>query len=173
MGSFSSYANQRYHPELHSALIFTFVWNETTFTLELPASVLLGLSSANLYLNCVICYEILALLRNSYRAVRVKPPTYRKVTIQALSVYTLLTIIFVIEYYLGKKRIHARHANANLYDKLRIIQLTFNILLTYIFPIGYFVYVCIAIKIGGFMSSATGGMKQLVCVYRGMYYNAL
>ena len=48
---------------------------------------------ANLYINAIVCYQVLLLLKSSKRAIRVKPPSLRRVSLQG-GVVCLLAIAY-------------------------------------------------------------------------------
>ena len=115
------------------------------------------------YLNCVISYEVLILLRNSYHTTRCDPPSLVKVTLQAASVYSVAILVFVIFYVIGRKQHKSYYqGNFDTYLYLRDVNLYWSLVVTYIFPIIFFGYVWITIWFCGYMPSATGRMKELV-----------
>ena len=56
------------------------------------------------YLNCVVSYEVLILLRNSYNTTRCDPPSLVKVTLQAALVYSVAILVFITYYVIGRKQ---------------------------------------------------------------------
>jgi hypothetical protein len=124
------------------------------------------------YINCVVLQEILLLLRKSHKVKRYDPPSLLKVTLQAMTVYLFSIIVFIIHYFIGIAATEAIQkyqedfiTNAIMYDRyLWLVNTNFiwSILVAYIFPVSFFVYVGITIKCRGYMSSVTGRMKQLV-----------
>jgi hypothetical protein len=133
-------------------LIFFFISKDQLYqflTVKIHAFIFLIIFFLFKYLNCVVSYEILTLLRNCHNVAGYSPPSLLKVTLQATAVYMFSIIIFIIHYFIGR----SIYWWENLY---------WSIPLTYFFPIIFFIYVWITIKCRGYLSSATGSMKQLV-----------
>merc|ERR1712161_55332 len=63
---------------------------------------ILACSTANLYLNCVVSYEMLLLLRNNNQLITHNPPSLLRVSSQAMSVYLFSIIVFIIHYFVGR-----------------------------------------------------------------------
>ena len=123
-------------------------------------------STANLYLNSIIAYEIFILLRNNKQAVRHKPPSLRSVTLKAMVVYIFSIVVFAINKYLEteamtQKLIAFEYRKS---DQISLSILICNILVTYIVPIGVFFYVWISIKVRNFLPSVSGREKELVSI---------
>jgi hypothetical protein len=115
------------------------------------------------YLNCVVSYEVLTLLRNSYNTTRCDPPSLAKVSLQAASVYSIAILVFIIYFVIGKKQKKSYHqGDFRTYHYLNKVNLYWSLVVTYVFPIIFFGYVWITILCRGYMPSATGKMKQLV-----------
>ena len=125
-------------------------------------------SSANLYLNCVISYELFVLLRNNARIVRHKPPTFQRVSLQAVGVYLFSVIIFCINYFVSYKVYECRwrrdECTAQQQNRLKEANLWWNIVVTYILPIGFFFLVWITIKYRNYLPSITGKWRELVSI---------
>ena len=115
------------------------------------------------YLNCVISYEVLTHLRNSYNTIRCDPPSLFKVTFQAALVYLFAIVVLIIHYVIGiEKQKRFEQGNFDRHEYLNKVDLYWSLVITYIFPIVFFGYVWITIWCRGYMSSATGEMKQVV-----------
>jgi hypothetical protein len=115
------------------------------------------------FLNCVVAHEILILLRNIHLVIRCDPPSFLKVTLQATAVYLFSITVYFIHYFIGRAANQAY--DEFMYDRylwLTYANLTWSLLVTYVFPILFFVYVWITIKCRGYMPSLTGRMKELV-----------
>ena len=124
-------------------------------------------ATANLYLNCVISYELFVLLRNNERIVRHKPPTFQRVSLQAVGVYLFSVIIFCINYFITCK-IFECHYQAECTEqqqhRLTYGNLLSNIVVTYILPISFFFLVWITIKCRNYLPSITGKWKEVVSI---------
>ena len=122
-------------------------------------------ATANLYLNCVISYELFVLLRNNERIVRHKPPTFQRVSLQAVGVYLFSIVIFCINYFVSYK-IYGCLLQAECTEqkqhRLTNGNLFWNIVVTYILPISFFFLVWITIKCRNYLPSITGKWKELV-----------
>ena len=144
-------------------------------------SIQMGCSTANLYINCFISYEILNLLRNSNNIARCRPPSLIKVTLQAIVVYIWSIIVFVAYYFTQKIQIQARDAGNDEKRKiLNTVNLIWSMIVSFVIPIIFFCHIWITIWHRGYitMSSVTGTMKELVCsllfkynVLNGLYYD--
>ena len=115
------------------------------------------------YLNCVVSYEVLILLRNSFNITRCDPPSLVKVTLQAALVYSVAILVFITYYVIGRKQ-HTSYFQGDFdtYYYLKNVNLYLSLVVAYIFPIMFFGYVWITIWFCGYMPSATGRMKELV-----------
>ena len=142
---YGSYANQKYSPK-HNGLIINSIYDDDG---RENAAFILACSTANLYLNCVVSYEMLLLLRNNNQVVTHNPPSLLKVTLQAVGVYLFSIIVFLIHFFVGQ----AGYSGINLF---------LSVFLTYVFPIGFFFYIWITIKCRNYLPSVTESTKQLV-----------
>ena len=129
-------------------------------------------STANLYLNSIIAYEIFILLRNNKQVVRHKPPSLRNVTLKAMVVYMFSIVVFAINMTLEHVADEQKYIE---YDFGKGIQaslsiLLCNILVTYVIPIGFFFYVSIIIKIRNYLPSISGRERELVSIFLSMSY---
>jgi hypothetical protein len=111
------------------------------------------------YLNCFISHEILILLRNIHQVIRCDPPSLLKVTLQATCVYLFSIFVFTIHCVVG--------------GYYYAVNIAWSIMVAFLFPILFFVYVLITIKCHGYMSSVTGRMKELVSIlfYPATYFS--
>ena len=132
---------------------------------------ILSCSTANLYLNCVIAYEVLVLLQNSNQFMTHNPPSLSRVTLQAMAVYLLSITVFIMYYFIGKKvieeeqRYNETYSDTDIrnnYKRLALSNLVWSLLVTYAFPIGIFFSVWVIIIYRGYMPSVTAKTKQLV-----------
>ena len=113
------------------------------------------------YLNCVVSYEILILLRNCHQGIRIDPPSLLKVTLQAMAVYMFSITVYIIHYFIGRAATEAIHFFLGKFD-YHDVNLIWSIFVTYLLPVAFFLYVWITIKCRGYMPSVTGRMKELV-----------
>ena len=132
-------------------------------------NILVSAATANLYLNCVISYELFVLLRNNERIVRHKPPTFQRVSLQAVGVYLFSVIIFCINYFISYKVYECIYlSRAECTDRktnnLTYAFLWWNIVVTYILPISFFFLVWIIIKCRNYLPSITGKWKEVVSI---------
>ena len=115
------------------------------------------------YLNCVISYEVLILVRNSFNATQCDPPSLWKVTMQSVLVYVFGILVFTIHYFIGHAQLlsfEKGHFERSIF--LNNLNFYWSLVVTYIFPVLFFSYVWITVWYRGYMPSATGRMKQLV-----------
>ena len=109
-------------------------------------------------MNCVITFEVYLLLRNNARVIRHKPPTLRRVSLQAGGVYLFSIIVLCTHFFL----------DVDLDDTINFILM---ILVTYVFPLIYFFSVWLVIKHRNYFPSLTGRWKELVSNYNAMVLN--
>jgi len=176
LGMYGSYANQQYNPKISGAIIMdsrekalTIMDNDDYDVGEnaFEPAFILACSTANLYLNCVVSYEMLVLLRNNNQVITHNPPSLLRVTLQAMSVYLFSIIVFIIHYFIGREVIKAdMDDDTNKCWRLAKANLIWSILVTYVCPIGFFIYIWITIKCRNYMPSVTESTKQLVWFFR-------
>ena len=129
-------------------------------------------STANLYINCIISYEILNLLKNSNNIAKSRPPSLIKVTIQATVVYLFSIVVGVAVHYTTKAQDETLFMDdIDRYNKLKIINMSWIMVVSCALPIMFFSYVWITIWYQGYvkLSSVTKGMKELVCSFLFIY----
>ena len=80
-------------------------------------------STANLYLNCVVSYEMLVVLRNNSQLVTHNPPSLLKVTLQAMGVYLFSIIVFVIHFFIESEEIETYDDDYNKYMRFKLANL--------------------------------------------------
>ena len=148
--------------------IYFLRWSTKLFYYSLLKILSDSASTANLYLNCVISYELFILLRNNDRIVRHKPPTFKRVSLQAAGVYFFSIVIFCIEYFVYLKDWEeCKHDEGCKYQKMLRIPNAFlwpSIVVTYIIPISFFFSVSITIKCRKYLPSLTRKWKELVSI---------
>ena len=116
--------------------------------------------TANMYLNCVITYEVYLLLRNNAQVVRHKPPTLRRVSLQAGGVYLFSITVLCTNFFIDI----AYRLDPN-------INFIWTILVTYVFPLSYFFSVWLIIKHRNYFPSLTGRWKELVSNYNAIPFH--
>ena len=160
---YSRYANQKYHPHnINSAIIY----NGSILIRPFESSFVMACLTADLYLNCVVSNEILTLLRDSYNVTRYNSPSYFKVSLQAATVCIFSILVFVIHYFIGRAQEKAYEiGDFGQYTYLANVNFYWSIVISYIFPMIFFGYVWVTIWCRGYMKSAAGKMKQLVCLF--------
>ncbi|OEU12506.1 hypothetical protein FRACYDRAFT_243756 [Fragilariopsis cylindrus CCMP1102] len=157
LGMYSSYVDQKYNP------IFSGVITVDESNNPFSGAFVVACSTANLYLNCVISYEVLILVRNSFNATQCDPPSLWKVTLQSVLVYVFGILVFTIHYFIGyAQRFSFEKGHFERSISLNNLNFYWSLVVTYIFPVLFFSYVWITVWYRGYMPSATGRMKQLV-----------
>lgn len=158
LGVYVSYANGVYNPNFHGLVV---LFDGNTNGPFGPAFVV-ACSNANLYVNCVISNEILTLLRNCHNSAISYPPSYLKVTLQAIVVYLFSIIVFVIYFFIDIAQNESYRTNdSERFAFLKKVNLIWSIVISYTFPVLFFGYVWITIWYRGYMPSVEGKMKQL------------
>ena len=77
--------------------------------------------------------------------------------------YLFAIVVFIIHDVIGtEKQKTLEQGNFDKHKYLNSVDLYWSLVITYIFPIVFFGYVWITIWCRGYMSSATGEMKQVV-----------
>jgi len=130
----------------------------------------------NFYINAVICYEVLVLLRASRRAQRITQPSLTKVHLQVGAAFIIGTIAGVCIYFLQHAILKAEKNGDNLEKSqmLEITSLIFVILIALMsgLPILYTFYVTFLIWLRGYIPSVNGAtasdraMRELAIYFR-------
>ena len=107
------------------------------FTLR-PQNPTPACSTANVWLNAIVAYEVYTLLSKSHRRVRVVPPTIKKAVLQGAVVYLYALITFLVHYYVDG------------FVDTRVLAPTY-LTLSIGLPILYLLYVCISIWYRGLL----------------------
>jgi len=165
LGIYRSDADQRFNPEFNGAVVDDLDYNSNEIS-GLEGAVVLGCSTANIYLNAVVSYELLNLIRNAHQVRTSDQPKIFKVTLQALVVYIFAVIIFIIHYSISSAGSKAYDemddTSVQMNDRLQTAKKNLSLVVTYILPIGFLSYVCIAIGFNsGDMTAASGRIKEL------------
>lgn len=165
LGIYRSDAYQRFDPEFHGAVVDDLDYNSNEIS-GFEGAVVLGCSTANLYLNAVISYELLNLVRNAHQVGTSDQPKIFKVTLQALAVYFFSVIVFIIHFCISSAGSKAfddmDDTSVQMNNRLQTAKKNWSLVVTYILPIGFLSYVCIAIGINsGDMPAASGRNKEL------------
>ena len=117
-------------------------------------------ASSTLYMNAIIAYEILKLLRNSKRRRRSKAPTLKKASLQALLAYTIGTVIFMLDNY-------CKDPLFELGKTVETITKIVMVIITIAIPIGYLLWVCFRIWYEGLLGDVrTKAGKRLSVLIR-------
>jgi len=170
--TYGSYASQKYNPDIYGYII----WNRADFAnfeygpsspQTFEGSFLVGLAGSNLYLNAVIAYEILALLRDCNQIRRRGPPTLKRVTFQAIVVYISATLFSVVHYHVVQATLRSskHHDNIIAGRLFYTNEFFFVMVLILLIPVGYLCYVSITIWRCGLLPFATNGMRELAWFY--------
>jgi hypothetical protein len=158
---YCSYANQQDNHNFNGLIINDY-YTDAGSVFE--QSILVSASTANLFLNCVVSYEIMLLLKNNNRVVRHQPPSLLRVTSQASAVYIFSIVVFTVTFFMARAALkqivlsNNYSAGNNICIAIRITL----ILVTYVLPIGFFVSIWIIIQVRGYLPSLTGREKELV-----------
>ena len=122
---------------------------------------------ANLYLNAVISYEVLILLRNSHQTRRSNPPSLLKVTIQATVVYLFAILASMVFYFI----VFGASESDSAISKADSTIILFNIVVFVVVPFGAVGTVCTIIWWRGYLPSMNGisardkAMRELACYF--------
>jgi len=144
LGMYGSCVNQNFNPKFCSFLLPT----------------------ANLYLNAVVAYEVLILLRNSHQTRKSDPPSLLKVTIQAAVVYFFAILASMVFYFFI---FVASESDSAM--KYRSAILIFNLVVFVVVPFGAVGTVCAMIWWRGSLPSMNGispkdkVMRELACYF--------
>ena len=169
---YSSYALGYYNPNFSGYIILGDIYRhpdlESNIGCAFEFALIASCSTANLYLNTIVSYEIYVLLRNNHQVVRHKPPSFRRVSISAGSAYFLSIIVFCTKYFATKARVEAIIFRGDFTKRhnIYVADTTFSLLVCYIFPIGCFFLIWGTIIYRKYIPSITGRLKELVCVLR-------
>jgi len=147
LGMYGSYANQKFNENFYMIVVSTLFDADNMSILKAhEGSLIVACSTANIFRNAVVSYEVFILLRNCHETKINNPPSLKKVSLQAMVVYAFAICVFGISFYTG--------------DVDNVATWCF-FLVIYILPIGFVVCITVTISLRGFMPSATGKMKEL------------
>jgi hypothetical protein len=146
LGLYASYANQFYIPEFSGYVVVAY--REDSVTVPFDYAIVLGCSTANLWMNALIANAVFELLKDTHKGIRVKPPTIKKATVRGIIVYIYALIIFFAHYFLD--------GNINM-----TIAAPIYFMLSAGFPIIYLCYVCIIIWYRGLVPSLGGRLREI------------
>ena len=159
---YSSYALGYYNPWWYGIIMAGDDVYDNGFSFE---DALLGsCSTANLYLNTIISYEMYVLLRNNHQVVRHKPPSFKRISISAGCVYVLSIIVFCADYF-GFSRAEVEAYLSGDFTKknnIFVAYLLFTILVSYTVPISCFFLIWGTIIYRKYIPSITGRLKEVV-----------
>ena len=159
---------QRFYPGFHSAMVAPSKISSNVFH-GLPIS--LAYISANMLINATISYEVLVLLRSSYHAQRIGPPSLKRVSLQT-GVIVLITVLYAsVSEYLYRSKWEAGN-NGNFEKTQTMDTIIFGMLLLFfVVPLGCVLVVSFLIWWRGYLPSMTGtdrykrDMRQLVLFF--------
>ena len=154
LGMYASYANQKYNPAFSSGNL---ILNESHPPAEFASfegAFVVACPTANLYLNAVVSYEVFTLLKSNHQIRRYSPPKLQKVMMQATSVYLFAILVFFTHYFICRAV-----SKGKIYVWTNTI---WSLVVTYLIPIGFVCCVCAVIWYRGYISSATGNLRQCV-----------
>ena len=110
-------------------------------------------SSANMYLNLIVAYELFGFLRDSHNRKRRNPPTFARVSMQALAVYALSGVVFILRYL----------DNSNNFNEEETI--TFFFMVSAGIPTLLLSMICFIIWYRNYMPSIGGRMRELALFF--------
>jgi len=154
IGIYGSYANQSFNPGFRTVTVSEWKTFDANDLIEVIFATACTVS--NLYLNAVVSYEVLILLRNSHQTRRSAPPSLLKVTLQAAAVYSfaiLVSIIFCLMYIASSKA--EKKGDADKFSSLANGSYKFFVV-SIMLPIIFVCSVCIIIWCRGYMPSMNG-----------------
>jgi len=161
LGMYGSYANQKYNPNFYGYIIRGYSDKGSDF----EGALFFACLTANAYLNAVVSYEMLILLRNCHQETRSNPPSLLKVTLQAVAVYVFAILVFVVHYCIGRAvSVAYQQGNYDRSDYLDWINLIWSLVVTFILPIGYIIIWCRCF----YMPSTPERVKELARFFFGI-----
>ena len=116
---------------------------------------------ANMWINVVICHQVLVLLRASYARQRINQPSILKVNLQAGGVCLISAIVGVAFYYVITPAWEARNMGdferyESFYAKVRPVLFLFGIVI----PLVYVIFVTVLIWWKGYLPPVTGKSRR-------------
>eukprot|EP00533_Pseudo-nitzschia_delicatissima_P008142 CAMPEP_0116082198 /NCGR_PEP_ID=MMETSP0327-20121206/2604_1 /TAXON_ID=44447 /ORGANISM="Pseudo-nitzschia delicatissima, Strain B596" /LENGTH=643 /DNA_ID=CAMNT_0003572987 /DNA_START=748 /DNA_END=2679 /DNA_ORIENTATION=- len=145
---YGSYMDQRFHRGFYGSLAIP--WKSHGLPPELVISIFYA--SSNMWINAIICYEIVILLQSSRKARRIDQPSLCKVNIQVGTVF-FFSAIYCSSIYLltDASEMAIIKCNFEKSDNLRIVLHVFSTLL--LLPFLYVVYATVLIWWRGYLPS--------------------
>lgn len=152
LGCYASYMNQKFNPRFHSIVASpTNLLNPVTIV-RADGPFTLAYTFVNMWINAIISYQLLILLRDSQRGRRISQPSLRKVNLQVGAVFLLAVIYASILYVL--KTISWRAGNNFDFETVNtiagIVKVTWKTMVC--LPIVFLVTVGFLIWWGGYIS---------------------
>jgi len=172
LGMYGSYANQKFNPKFYgNVIIYYFESTMTANGKQAPEyvedAVLLATATANLYINAIIAYEVLTLLKHCNQVIPCDPPSVKKVHWQVAAAYVLAIIVSTLYYFMTLAE-HTAFVKSKENQDESILHNVYNwmtfclvLLVTLLIPVGYLCYVCTIIWSQHLLPSTTGRMKEL------------
>ena len=106
-----------------------------------------------MYLNLIVAYELFGFLKDSHNRKRRTPPTFARVSMQALAVYALSGVVFILRYL----------DNSNNFNEEGTI--TFFFMVSAGIPILLLSMICFIIWYRNYMPSLGGRMRELALFF--------
>jgi hypothetical protein len=154
------YANQRFSSKFTGVIIVDY---EPHWGYSFEGAMVIACSTSNLYLNCLIAYELFVLFTNHHNIKRHKPPTVRAITIQAMSVYGFSLLVFCFSMVMDT--LAWNHEDKDVTQQLETSNLVVTSIITYVFPLCFFFGCWLLIKRRGYLPSAVGRKRELVLFF--------
>ena len=155
------YTNQTFDPSLYVTIA---VSSPSTRDANTPRDepIFAPYMFANMWINAVICHQVLVLLRTSYSARRIRQPSLTKVNLQAGGVCCVAFLLGVCFYYLYEPAWKARNNNGDFakLEKLNRGVKPVLVCLGTLVPFGYVVYVAVLIRYKGYLPSAAAASPR-------------
>ena len=172
---YSSYALGYYNPRWYSWIIFGDRHSTLFNGLRFEDALIGSCSTANLYLNTIVSYEVYVLLRNNHQVIRHKPQSFRRISISAGCVYLLSIVVFCADYFGFSGAQVEAHLSGDFTKKhnLFVAYLLFTILVSFIVPIGCFFLIWGTIIYRKYIPSITGRLKEVVRTSRQLFNDFL
>lgn len=157
---FGSTMNQKWYPNFFPGLVVPASSGEYAFDNPFDNKISYTYLAANMWINAIICYQILTLLQTSRRAKRIRQPSIEKVNWQIGTVYGALSLCGVALYFLFESALEAGH-NRDLERQSMFASLSLVLMAAMMLPpFLYVIYASISIWWNGYIPSWKGAAPK-------------
>ena len=161
---FGTNLNQKFYPQFFASLLLPVNQRDYSFDNRISYPYV----ASNLWINAIICYQLLVLLKSSQRAQRIQQPSAKTVNLQIWTVYFFVTICGVVL----NRLFNAMNANTGNLQKQETLYVVANCFLGLMAapPFLYAIYVAFIIWWRGYIPSLKGATPRAKAMRQLAFY---